>query len=267
MRASIPFVAILSLLAISGYPAGTASSGESPSPPAQDSDAPPALITPGRPHAPSYDPHVRLDPETQIRIALRHEREGRHQEALNTLSLAIDANPESARLHAVRGSMLLAEQQVVAALRDLEKAVQLDPDSAEALTNRAQAYRLFGRLDEALGDLDRALAKDPDLVAARFNRGALRFGKQDYQGALADFDHCVAVDPHAPGPYYNRAAVNDALGRRDLAIADMERFIEISDNPQWREQAGKLLAIWRNPDVSADRAGEPAPQDPSPHRR
>jgi hypothetical protein len=54
------------------------------------SDLPPAPVTPARIHAPSHEPHVRLDPESRLRIAIQPEREDRHQEALNALSLAID---------------------------------------------------------------------------------------------------------------------------------------------------------------------------------
>lgn len=219
--------------------------------------------TPGRPHASSYDPHGKLDPATQIRIALQHKVEGRPQEAMSTLGLAIMSNPDNARLYTVRGSMLLEQGRIAPALADLEKAVKLAPDDAEALTNRAQAYRQFGRLDQAVVDLNHAIGIQPDLIAARFNRGALRYGKQDFEGAMEDFDHCVAVDPHLPGPYFNRAVVHDALGERGAAIADLERFIQIEQNEDFRKQAQEVLDLWRNPDRAKDLAEE---AQPNPHR-
>lgn len=222
--------------------------------------SPPVPVTPGRPHGASYDPHGKLDPETQIAIALKHKAEGRPQETLNTLSMAIDRHPGYARLYAVRGSLLLEQGRVAPALADLEKAVKLDPKDAEALTNRAQAYRQFGRVDQALGDLDAAIAIDPDLLAARFNRGAMRYGAGDLAGALEDFDRCIARDPHLPGPYFNRAAVHDALGDDEAAIADLERFLQISENEDWNRQARELLQALRDPDAV------PAPPPPSPHR-
>ena len=205
-------------------------------------------VTPGRPHARSYDPHIKLDPETQIRIALQHKAEGRLQEALHTLSQAGDRHPASARIFAVRGSLLLEEGRVAPALADLEKSIKLDPNDAEVLTNRAQAYRQFGRMDQAMADLDRAIALQPDLLAARFNRGAMRYSMRNYPGALEDFDHCIALDPHLPGPYFNRAAVQDALGEKDAAILDLERFLQISDNPDWNRQAKELMQALIDPD-------------------
>lgn len=237
--------------------------------PAEPTTAAPATITPavpttpGRPHASSYNPHAKLDPETQIEIALQHKVEGRPQEAMSTLGLAIMSNPTNARLYAVRGSMLLEQGRIAPALADLEKSIKLAPDDAEALTNRGQAYRQFGRADQAAADLDRAIEIQPDLIAARFNRGAMRYGNRDFKGALEDYDHCVAVDPHLPGPYFNRAMVQDALGDREMAMNDLERFLKIEKDEAFRKQAQEVLELWRNPDKAKALAEE---VKPSPHR-
>ena len=232
----------------------------STAPPLPATLEPKVPVTPGRLHGGAYDPHARLDPETQIRIALRHKAKGRPREALGVLSKAIAGHRDDARLYAVRGSLLLEAGHVAPALADLEQAVRLDPDDVETLTNRAQAYRRFGRIDRALADLDRALEIDPELLAARFNRGAMRYGTGDYQGALEDFDRCVALAPHLPGPYFNRASIKDALGDKEAAIADLDRFLRISRNEIWNEQARQLRRVLENPESA------PATPEPNPHR-
>lgn len=201
------------------------------------------------PHA-GKDPHGALGPDKLLAVALQHQQEGRPFEAMRTLDDAIRRYPADARLHAVRGGLLLAEGKAAAALESLEMAHRLAPDDAEILVNRSQAYRAFSRLDEAMADLDRAVELDPDLLAARFNRGALRYARDDFHGALADFDQCVALDPHAAAPYFNRASTYAALNRRAEAIADLEHFTELSDNPAWKETASKLLEGWRKPSVA-----------------
>lgn len=266
MRAPIAISILTSLLALAFPLTGSGNTQEPES--ASGSSIPPSLTpvvpaTPGRPHSPAYDPHGKLDPETQIQIALQHKQEGRPQEALSTLALAIMSNPDNARLFAVRGSILLEQGRITPALADLEKAVMLAPIDAEALTNRAQAYRQFGRMDLALADLDRAIEVQPDLIAARFNRGAMRYGKQDFQGALKDFNHCIAIDPHLPGPYFNRAVVHDGLGDREAAMADLERFLRIEKNEDFKKQAWEVLDLWRNPEKAEALAEE---AQPSPHR-
>jgi len=234
--------------------------------PISSKSSPPAAPKPltsatsSRPHGGAYDPHARLDPETRIRIALRHKAEERPREALDVLSAAIAGHGDEARLYAVRGSLLLEAGRVAPALADLEQAVRLDPDDVEALTNRAQAYRRFGRIEQALADLDRALEINPDLPAALFNRGTMRYGTGDYQGALEDFHRCIALDPHLPGPYFNRASVRDVLGDKEAAIADLDRFLRISRNEAWNHQARQLRRVLENP------ANAPAAPGPNPHR-
>lgn len=199
---------------------------------------------PAGPHG-QHDPHGTLDPDRLIKVALQHDSEGRRELALKTLADAIERFPGAAELYAVRASLRLQMQQVSMALADLEKAVALNPDDAGVRVNRAQAYRSFGRYAEARQDLDRAVELAPDLVAARFNRGALLYAQNDFEGALADFDHCIAVDPHTPAPYFNRASTYWELSRPDDAISDLERFLELSDNPEWRKAAGDLKQNWQ----------------------
>jgi len=255
---SLLFAGVLAMVA--GVAVTRAGEPASPDPFPSAAPEPSVPVTSGRPHGGTYDPHARLDPETQIRIALQHKAEGRLREALNVLSMAIDGHPDQARLYAVRGSLLLEAGRVAPALADLERAVRLDPDDAEALTNRAQAYRRFGRIDQALTDLDHALEIAPDLLAARFNRGTMRYGAGDYQGALEDFDRCVALDQYLPGPYFNRASVRDALGDKEGAIADLDRFLRISRNETWNDQARQLRRVLEDP------AKAPVAPGPNPHR-
>ena len=265
MSTAITHPVLLSLAVLTAAPAA----GPAPRETATTVTAAPATLTPavpvipGRPHGGSFDPHGKLDPETHIQIALQHKQEGRPQEALSTLGLALTGNPDNARLYAVRGSILLEQGRIAPALADLEKSVRLDPDDAETLTNRAQAYRRFGRIDQALADLDSAVALNPDLIAARFNRGTLRYGKRSFQGALEDFDHCIAVDPHLPGPYFNRAVVHDALGDREMAEKDLERFLQIEQKADFRKQAQQVLDLWRDPEKAKAVAEE---VQPNPHR-
>ena len=213
----------------------------------------PTIVKPGRPHA-QRDPHRDLSAETQIQIALQHKQEGRPHEAINTLSNALMLHGNNAQLYAVRGSLYLEQGKITDALSDLEAALRLDPDDAQALTNRAQAYRRFGRSKEALADLDRAIELNPDLVAARFNRGAMRYENNELELSLADYDYCVAVDPHAPAPYFNRAAVYDAMHKRAQAVADIERFMELTDSERWKQTARDILKAWAEKDAQA--AGE-----------
>ena len=219
----------------------------------------PSPVKPGRPHASSFDPHGGLTTEKLLTVAYQHMNEGRPREAVYTLTTAIGRYPDEARLYAVRGSILLQQGQVTPALQDLDRAAALEPDNVAVLTNRAQAYRQFERYAEAIADLDRAIAINPDMIAARFNRGAMRYVQGNLVGAREDFDHCIAVDPHLPAPYFNRAAVLDALGERPAAVKDIERFLQVSDNDAWRQQAQQLLDVWQGKTPETVEPAQPSP--------
>lgn len=203
----------------------------------------PVSLSGKTPHA-GPNPHTRLTPEQHIAVALQHAEAGRMEEALDVLTREIERIPDHAGLLGARGSLLLGENKPGMALADLEKAVALAPNSALLLVNRSQAYRRFNRLEEALADLDKAVSLSPKLVPARFNRGVLLFGKSRYDEALADFDQCIALAPEVAGPYFNRAVTRDAMNDGRGAVSDLNRFLQLTDNPEWQKAARDTLEGW-----------------------
>ena len=218
-------------------------------------DAAASTLRPG-PHS-AGDPHANLDADRLAEVALRHLDEGRVALAMETLDTAINRYPDAAELHGIRGSLLLEQGDVGAALAYIDSAVRLAPGNPLYLTNRAQVYRAFKRDSEAREDLNRAVEIDPDLVSARFNRGSLAYSMGDLETAISDFDHCIALDPHMAPPYFNRAAVYDAMGKRELAVADLNRFIEIAPTEEWKGVAQELLEEWQQGGSSATEEESP----------
>lgn len=214
---------------------------------------PAATFRPG-PHS-AGDPHANLSPDSLAKVALQHLHEGRIALAMETLTVAIGRYPDDAELHGIRGSVLLEQGDVGAALTDIDAAVRLAPNNPLHLTNRAQVYRSFKRDEDAWQDLNRAIEIDPDLVSARFNRGSLAYSMGDLDTAISDFDHCIALDPHMAPPYFNRAAVYDAMGERALAVADLNRFVEIAPTEEWKGVALELLEEWQQDESETPDSG------------
>ncbi|MFV2061527.1 MAG: tetratricopeptide repeat protein [Gammaproteobacteria bacterium] len=191
------------------------------------------------------DPHSQLSAEKRVLVALQHLKEGRRQLALTVLDESIQQFPNNSELLSVRASILLEQGNATLALNDLEKAVQLAPEDLVLRINRAQAYRSFGRIREALDDLNFAIKKQPALVSALFNRGAIYFSSGDLNKALTDFNACIKAQPLQAAPYFNRAAVYEAMNKKQLAIADLKHFIELSSSDSWKQTAQKLLDQWQ----------------------
>lgn len=240
----VSFISVNAILLISSVllPANSAIAGQY----SGSIALPDAIASKAGPHG-AYDPHSTLSPEQHIQVALQHQQEGRMSAALDTLSIAISRHADSKDLYAVRGSLYLEKGKAAAALSDFNHALAIAPDDATLLTNRAQALRQFGRIGEALSDLNRAVEIDPDLLAARFNRGAIYYSSREFDKALIEFDQCIAIDPHLPGPYFNRASTRHELGNTPGAKADMDRFIQLSGNDEWKQSAQELLKRWDTP--------------------
>lgn len=191
------------------------------------------------------DPHGQLNAEQLARVAIRHLDEARPMEAMGTLNKALGNFPDDSQLFAVRSQAHAMTGQFSEALTDIEQALKKAPDNPHYLVNRAMLYSKFDRDTDALEDLDRAIALQPGFIAGHFNRGALRYIREDYAGALEDFEQCIALDPHTAAPYFNRAAVYDAMGMPTEAIADLERFMQLTDSEAWMQTARNLLKQWR----------------------
>jgi len=194
----------------------------------------------------AYDPHTQLSPSQHVKVALQHKSEGRLPMAIDTLTNALDRYDNDQLLLSVRSSLYLEAKQYSPALQDMNVALQKAPSNSSLLINRAKVYSQFGRLDDALTDLNNAITIDENLVAAYFNRGTIHHQKGDYKLALDDFTRCISIDPHMAGPYFNRAATLDLLGNNGAAIADIQNFIELTDNEVWKQKAEELLSLWQH---------------------
>lgn len=67
--------------------------------------------------------------------------------------------------------------------------------------------------------------------------------KGEYHQAIADYDRAIELGPDLAEayPYYGRGLVHKMRGEKEKAIRDFERFLELSEDDYWREEAEKHL--------------------------
>lgn len=75
------------------------------------------------------------------------------EEAIKLLGEAIEKNPKSSILYAVRAATYLRMKKPNAAIRDCTAAIHLNPDGAKAYKVRGRAYRHLGQYAKAKPDL------------------------------------------------------------------------------------------------------------------
>jgi tetratricopeptide (TPR) repeat protein len=84
------------------------------------------------------------------------------------------------------------------ALRCFERAIRYDPYLYPARLDRAiLLWRELGRVNEALAEFDALLAAEPDYAPALLNRALAAEAAGDYGGALADLERYLDLTPAA----------------------------------------------------------------------
>ena len=72
-------------------------------------------------------------------------------------------------------------------------------------------------------------------------RGLAYADKGDYDHAIANFDQAIQLRPDLAEAYYYRGKAYTQKGEKEKAIADLKRFLELSDDPDWRQQVEEQL--------------------------
>lgn len=99
-----------------------------------------------------------------------------------------DTNTELAQRHYIEGSEQYFAKQFQEAIDTLSKAIELNPQHYEAYDRRGSVYKKLGRFDQALHDFNQALAIDPTFHRAYRNRGHVLRDINLPISALADFE-------------------------------------------------------------------------------
>lgn len=62
---------------------------------------------------------------------------------------------------------------------------------------------------------------------------------------MDDLDSAIKLDSGFVAARFNRASLHEVMGNRQLAVADLQRFLDIAPSQQWKDAAKKLLQQWK----------------------
>ena len=168
----------------------------------------------------------------------------RHAEAFAHYETALNLTPGNNALLNQRGVALLRMGRNREALESFDAALAIAPNHVEALINRGSALHQMGRFSQALENFDRALALAPNNVSARDWRGTSLTRSGRVADALADFGRALALDAGNASVLTNRGiALREAL-RTDAALADFSRAMALDPtgiNAFWNAGVTHLL--------------------------
>jgi len=114
-----------------------------------------------------------------------------------------------------------------AAEQAFRRALGLNGSSAEAHHWYALFLATMGRHDEARGEMEIARRLDPLSLLISINTAWTAYFAGRYDDARREIESAIRFWPGVSVPYYHRALLHERLGKLDLAIADLERAVEL----------------------------------------
>lgn len=155
-----------------------------------------------------------------------HEK-GKPDQALRALDTALALDRADARLHRLRGDVLLAVGQGGPAMESYDRALALDPGEAEALEGKGVLLAIAGFMEPALRAFDRAVELAPERVSAHNNRALALKALGRVEEALAAFEAVLVRAPDRAITWFDRGLLLAETGRHDAALAAFERTLRL----------------------------------------
>ena len=146
--------------------------------------------------------------------------------AIETLSMAVDLDPDNAVTLNLRGLAYERKGQDDLAMADYNLALQKRPTYGVPYNNRGVIQLRKGALQSALDDFNLSIKYTPKFLLGWTNRARVRTLMKDYDGALADFAEAEKIDPGAQQIAANRCVTWGLMGKYDQAFADCNGLIE-----------------------------------------
>lgn len=138
--------------------------------------------------------------------------------------------PRDARSHALRGFVLLADRQVLAAQQAFDRAVDLDEAMADAWLGRALCQEHRGHAEQARQWLQVAAALEPrrSLLRSYLGKGFAQAG--DSTRATKELRLAQELDPRDPTPWLYSALLRHQQSQVNQAIRDLDRAVLLNDH-------------------------------------
>jgi choline-sulfatase len=179
----------------------------------------------------------------QGELASMQRQSGDLPGAIATLEAMVRRGIADQRLMIVLADYLAASGALPKALGLLDAVIAAHPDDVEAHNSLGVVAMRMGQHDRARQAFGKVLELDPTSATAYANLGADALSSGDLQGAVGHLSRALELDPRQYTVLYNRAMALDALGRRDEARRDMERFIADAPPERFAPDIARFKAL------------------------
>jgi tetratricopeptide (TPR) repeat protein len=170
--------------------------------------------------------------DAQVALALGRvlEQEKKYPDAIASLQKAAKLAPADPAPQVYLGEAYLRQKKQ----KEADAAFRKGLDLAKAATGFDSAYYQgvaqlrLKQYDAAVGSLKRALEARPGSAETLLQLGVVTSFQQKWDEAAGWFDQALAKDTGLAYAYYYRGLAQDKRGKKDLAVADMNRFLKVA---------------------------------------
>lgn len=194
-------------------------------------------------------PQAATNVDVAIALGRLLEQEKKYDESAAVLRKAAGAAPADARIPLWLGETLLRARKSADADASFRKATELAaqavaarPDDAGALLVQGSALSRLRRFDEAMVALGKARDLDGGRPETLYQMGSTRAFQQKWADAVTLLTQTLEKDTGMALAYYYRALAQEKLGRKDLMVVDLDRFVKVAPAAPEAERARALLA-------------------------
>ncbi|WP_197530768.1 protein kinase domain-containing protein [Bythopirellula polymerisocia] len=181
-------------------------------------------------------------PTCLLNRARVHAALGNHDQAVADFTEALDKGASQTRIYFLRARSLFALGDQKEAERDLAEGLRLTPTDAESWGARGIA-RLVEDPQAALEDFRQAVTLDPRSLQAWRNIVHVTADRLNQpEEALAALNCMLELDPNDHFALAGRAVLFARQGDRPAAIADVQRLLQLTQEPTYLFQAACALA-------------------------
>jgi hypothetical protein len=167
------------------------------------------------------------DVDSPLELGKKHFHSGNFEQAVATLTEAINHNPADVEAFVFRGraKLCLGSENAGTAIADFNEAIRLDPNNFEAYYQRAIAHRERG--NRKLAALDEQKARQLDPIAAKFSRRtgtAPLEGEEEAEDEFADLPELAELPGKSNTPILDSEPEFDEDGNlveRDQSAMDV----------------------------------------------
>jgi tetratricopeptide (TPR) repeat protein len=149
-------------------------------------------------------------------------------------------NPENAEARINQGDESFAAKDYDKAVANYTAAIGVKPE-ADTFQKRAKAYAAKGQHEQAINDFHQVLDRDQESAEAWVGLGISSIETKDFTVAEAAFQKALRLKPDYTQAYYWRAMLSKAEDKKDNAIADFKKYLEVGTDAKLKESAQTLL--------------------------